>query len=312
MPFGQDGDYSQKALIERINSELGNGLGNLLSRIVGMSAKYSDYKIDSKDVMKFHKAELDEAKGYLDEAIKNLENLATNRYLEDLWKVVTLANAAVAKYEPWSLVKAGKNDEANALVALCANLLAKVAILLSPAMPKTCAKIADTLGFSIDTASYETLVLKNEISNFVAKATEPLFPRIEKELMGEASEPKAEAKAEPKEEKKEEDIISIDDFAKIVIKVGEVLECERVEGSEKLLKFKIDLGEEQPRQILSGIAKYYEPSSLVGKQVCVLANLKERTMMKKYVSQGMILSASDGSLTLLGTQGKVKNGAIVG
>ena len=125
-------------------------------------------------------------------------------------------------------------------------------------------------------------------------------------------EPKVEAKAEPKEEKKEEGIISIDDFAKIVIKVGEVLECERVEGSEKLLKFKIDLGEEQPRQILSGIAKYYEPSSLVGKQVCVLANLKERTMMKKYVSQGMILSASDGSLTLLGTQGKVKNGAIVG
>ena len=179
-------------------------------------------------------------------------------------------------------------------------------------MPKTCAKIADTLGFSIDTASYETLVLKNEISNFTAKATEPLFPRIEKELMGEASEPKVEAKAEPKEEKKEEGIISIDDFAKIVIKVGEVLECERVEGSEKLLKFKIDLGEEQPRQILSGIAKYYEPSSLVGKQVCVLANLKERTMMKKYVSQGMILSASDGSLTLLGTQGKVKNGAIVG
>ena len=157
--------------------------------------------------------------------------------------------------------------------------------------------------------------LKNEISNFVAKATEPLFPRIEKELMGEArdlkEEAKVEAKAEPKEEKKEE-IISIDDFAKIVIKVGEVLECERVEGSEKLLKFKIDLGEEQPRQILSGIAKYYEPSSLVGKQVCVLANLKERTMMKKYVSQGMILSASDGSLTLLGTQSKVKNGAIVG
>ena len=135
---------------------------------------------------------------------------------------------------------------------------------------------------------------------------------IESEEEHALEEPKVEAKAEPKEEKKEEGIISIDDFAKIVIKVGEVLECERVEGSEKLLKFKIDLGEEQPRQILSGIAKYYEPSSLVGKQVCVLANLKERTMMKKYVSQGMILSASDGSLTLRGTQSKVKNGAIVG
>ncbi|MFC2491806.1 MAG: methionine--tRNA ligase [Campylobacter curvus] len=308
VPFGQDGDFSQKALIERINSELGNGLGNLLNRIIGMSDKYSEFKIDASNVAKFYTAELEEAHTHLKSAIENLEVLATNRYLEELWKVVTLANGVIAKYEPWAMIKEGKTTEANALVALSANLLAKVAVLLSPAMPKTAGKIAEALSFEINERSFKYLVLDNGVQNFISKPTEPLFPRIESELMPSA----APSVNEPQNEKKDENVITIDDFAKIVIKVGEVLECERVEGSEKLLKFTIDLGEQKPRTILSGIAKYYDPSDLIGKQVCVLANLKERTMMKKYVSQGMILSAEDGSLTLLSTQKKVKNGAIVG
>ncbi|QCD44802.1 methionine--tRNA ligase [Campylobacter mucosalis] len=306
VPFGQDGDFSQKALIERINSELGNGLGNLLSRIIGMSMKYSDFEISSKNVMKFYKTELNEADEYLKNAINNLENIAPNRYLEELWRVITLANTAIAKYEPWTLIKEGKTDEANALVGLCANLLAKVALLLSPAMPKTCDKIAAALGFEISPKNYERLVKNAELIDFKATKTEPLITRIESELM-----PNPQPITPQKDEEKS-DIINIDDFAKIVIKVGEVLECERVEGSDKLLKFKIDLGENEPRQILSGIAKFYDPATLVGKQVCVLANLKERVMMKKYVSQGMILSANDGSLVLLGTHAKVKNGAVVG
>ncbi|MDL0088704.1 methionine--tRNA ligase [Campylobacter gastrosuis] len=306
VPFGQDGDFSQKALIERINSELGNGLGNLLSRIIGMSMKYSNFEISSKNVVKFYKAELNEADEYLKNAINNLENIAPNRYLEELWRVITLANTAIAKYEPWTLIKENKTDEANALVGLCANLLAKVALLLSPAMPKTCDKIAAALGFEISPKNYERLVKNAELLDFKAVKTEPLITRIEGELM-----PNPQMSAPQKDEEKSE-IISIDDFAKIVIKVGEVLECERVEGSDKLLKFKIDLGENEPRQILSGIAKFYDPATLIGKQVCVLANLKERVMMKKYVSQGMILSADDGSLVLLGTHQKVKNGAVVG
>ncbi|KEA46255.1 methionyl-tRNA synthetase [Campylobacter mucosalis] len=306
VPFGQDGDFSQKALIERINSELGNGLGNLLSRIIGMSMKYSDFEISSKNVMKFYKTELNEADEYLKNAINNLENIAPNRYLEELWRVITLANTAIAKYEPWTLIKEGKTDEANALVGLCANLLAKVALLLSPAMPKTCEKIAAALGFEISPKNYERLVKNAELIDFKATKTEPLITRIESELM-----PNPQPITPQKDEEKS-DIINIDDFAKIVIKVGEVLECQRVEGSDKLLKFKIDLGENEPRQILSGIAKFYDPATLVGKQVCVLSNLKERIMMKKYVSQGMILSADDGSLVLLGTHTKVKNGAVVG
>ena len=340
VPFGQDGDFSQKAIINRVNSELANELGNLLSRIVGMSAKYSDYVINSKDVMKFFTAEIEEANSYLSAALNALEEVATNRYLEELWRALALANASIAKYEPWNLMKNGEQAKALALVALVANILAKVAVLLSPAMPQTAAQIADTLGFEISTPLYEKLVLRSEILDFKAKPCEPLFTKIDHELMPKAdydkldgavnsasgSDTDAAAKGSPSSNANAsssgamaqgvqgaapEAQIKIDDFKKCVIKIGTILECENIEGSEKLLRFMIDLGEEKPRQIISGIAKFYDPAALIGKQICVLANLKPAKIFK-HSSEGMILSAEDGSLTLLSTLAPVKNGAIVG
>ncbi|HED6168818.1 TPA: methionine--tRNA ligase [Campylobacter coli] len=304
VPFGNDGDFSESVLINRINTELGNEFGNLLNRIIGMSIKYNQGNISQEGVLEFYKNELDTAKEHLDNAINFLENLQCNRYLEELFKALSVANLAISKYEPWNLIKANKIKEANALIGLCANILAKTSLLLSPTLPKSCQKVGLALNFEISPTNYQKLILQNELLDFKASACEALFPKIEKPLLSQ------EEKQEVKKEEKPK--IKIDDFAKIEIKVAKVIDCQNIECSEKLLKFKLELDNKEIRQVLSGIAKYYKASDLIGKQVCVISNLKKAKIFG-HESDGMILSAKSGDkLVLISPEQLVENGSLVG
>ncbi|HED6632038.1 TPA: methionine--tRNA ligase [Campylobacter coli] len=304
VPFGNDGDFSESVLINRINAELSNEFGNLLNRIIGMSIKYNQGDISQEGVLEFYKNELDTAKEHLDSAINFLENLQCNRYLEELFKALSVANLAISKYEPWNLIKADKIKEANALIGLCANILAKTSLLLSPTLPKSCQRVGLALNFEISPTNYQKLILQNELLDFKASACEALFPKVEKPLL--AQEEKQEVKKEEKPK------IKIDDFAKIEIKVAKVIDCQNIEGSEKLLKFKLELDNKEIRQVLSGIAKYYKASDLIGKQVCVISNLKKAKIFG-HESDGMILSAKSGDkLVLISPEQLVENGSLVG
>ncbi|EAI0209122.1 methionine--tRNA ligase [Campylobacter jejuni] len=304
VPFGNDGDFSENMLINRINAELSNEFGNLLNRIIGMSTKYSQGNISKEGILKFYNAELNQAKEHLNLAVEFLENLQCNRYLEELFKALSVANLAISKYEPWNLIKENKHEQANALVALCANILAKTSLLLSPTLPKSSQKVALALNFEISSTNYAKMILDNKLLDFKANPCEALFPKVEKALL------KQEIKEEPKKE--ESPKIKIDDFAKIEIKVAKVLDCQNIEGSEKLLKFQLELDDKEIRQVLSGIAKYYKASDLIGKQVCIISNLKKAKIFG-HESDGMILSAKSGDkLVLITPEQLVQNGSLVG
>lgn len=312
MPFGQDGDFSQRALIERINAELGNDLGNLLNRLQGMSEKYFNLALDSSKVAHYFSSELSEVESIIASAIQKLDTMQPQRYIEELWRAFSLANGAIAKYEPWNLIKHNENDKTMALLALIANILAKGALLLYPIMPESAKKIASVFQITLDSKSFEAFITKGHLLPHITLAPiAPLFPRIEAPLMPESSPNVTKNAPDSSKDSasKEANLVDITDFKALDLRVGTIVACEAVPKSEKLLKLMVDIGEDSPRQIISGIAKHYAPESLLNRQICIIANLKPAKLMG-YTSDGMILASSDtNGLSLLSIDSPRVNGS---
>ncbi len=332
VPFGGDGDFSQRALIDRINSDLGNDLGNLLNRLIGMSGKYFEGRVECDNVAKYYKAELDEVEASLEKLNPFIFELQLHRYLEELWRPLTVANRAIDKYQPWTMIKEGKTEETMALNGLIATILAKVSLMLHAVMPKTTTTICNALGFEVTPENFEKIVKNGEIlTPFITQKREPLFPRIEEELLvderaealkkeKEEAEAKKKAQKEAKKEAKKANknstegvaLIGIDQFFQTSLKVGTVVKAEEVPKSKKLLLLQVDLGEDVPRQIVAGIKEWYSAEDMLDTQVCVVANLKPAKLMGM-VSEGMLLAAKDkDGLCMIRPEKPKTNGTPIG
>ena len=325
LPVGSDGTFTPEDYVARINYELANDLGNLLNRTVAMINKYFGGQVPTyvENVTAFDADLAKVVEESIAEYHKQMNAVDYPRALEAVWNIISRTNKYIDETAPWVLAKEdGDKEQLAAVMAHLAASLRVVAHLIQPFMMNTSNAIMEQLGLGLD-FDLENLTLAGFPENItvVAKGT-PIFPRLDMEeeiayIQSQMNAGKPQEKEwipEEVELKSEKDEIKFEDFDKVEIRVAEVKEVERVEGSDKLLRFRLDAGDGEDRQILSGIAKFYpNEQELVGKKLQIVANLKPRKMMKKYVSQGMILSAEHGDqLTVLTVDPSVPNGSIIG
>ena len=311
VPFGADGVFTNEALISRINSDLANDLGNLLSRTSSMVGKYFGGKLPEAQAAGDFDDSLTELAGETKALVEaSMDAMQFSTALTDLWKFVSRTNKYIDETAPWVLAK----DEGNAprlgrvMYNLC-EALRHISVMLAPFLPDTSDKIAAVLGLSDGQRTWQSL---EKWGCLCATAeigkTEPIFPRIDAakelaELEAAEAKTKAEAKAAnegktAEDKKTKENVaalseISIEDFAKIELKVAKVTACEPIKKAKKLLKLTLDDGSGNQRTVASGIAAYYAPDDLVGRNIIVVANLKPATLCG-VESCGMILAADSG------------------
>ena len=332
MVFGQDGRFGYEVLIDRANSDLASGLGNLSSRTLTMIQRYCEGRVPSGDVaenarLSAKRAGVDSDAAEItsvieharDEFIRHFDNFNFSRALEEAWAMVARVDKMISDAKPWDLAKdESQKQTLNAVLYRAAESLRWLCVLLYPVMPNATAGIWEQLGLSGDVSKQDPARLKwgelpegTEIGEVKA-----LFPRIDKaktmeEIRGQKSEVRDQESESPAvaggqalgsgQHATEADAVAvgvanyidITDFAKVELRVGQVLTAERIPKADKLLLITVDIGEEKPRQILAGIAQYYEPEKLIGRKIVVVANLKPRKL-RGYESQGMLLAASIG------------------
>lgn len=340
MVFGQDGRFGYENLIDRTNSDLASGLGNLSSRTLTMIQRYCEGQIPPGNIseaglLPAKRAGVDTDGATISKFVEHaragflrcFDDYAFSKALEEAWSIVAHADKMISDAKPWDLAKdSSQRETLNAILYRAAECLRWLSVLLYPVMPNATREIYAQLGLTDDLSKIDPAELKwGGLGSAQITEVKPLFPRIDKgKTMDEIKSGPAvtegsgqhatEADALPEghalalsdervshatqadaatEAAAVVNYIEITDFAKVDLRVGEVRSAERIPKADKLLLLTVDIGEEKPRQILAGIAQYYEPESLVGRKIVVVANLKPRKM-RGYESQGMLLAASVG------------------
>ena len=331
VPFGQDGIYTNELLIKRINSDLVNTLGNLVKRTAAMIGQYFDGVIPSPDKTE---AVDDELKSFALSTVnavdEEMNKFDTSKALTHIFDLLGRANKYIDETAPWVLNKEGNTQRLKTVMFNLSEAIRFAAVLLSPFLPQTPSKIYKSFPFDESQKTLDSLKTfgSKKTAGVKVEQNEALYARLdvqkvlkEMETLAAANKEKSNADINPDgankdaEKAKMEGItdinqISIEDFAKVELKVGEILTAEKVENADKLLKFSVKVGKET-RTIVSGIAKYYSPDELIGKEVVVVANLKP-AKLKGIMSEGMLLCAVDGDKVVLITpMVKVNSGSKV-